>query len=77
LEEAYHELGGGPHLGMVSGDVSHKHIGEKLLATAVEKFGSADVLVNTTPRVALSTAPSSMSTEEPGQVAISINIYKK
>jgi NAD(P)-dependent dehydrogenase (short-subunit alcohol dehydrogenase family) len=46
LEETYEELGGGPNLAMVAGDVSHKHTGERLVATAVEKFGSADVLVN-------------------------------
>src|SRR5258707_14501692 len=31
---------------MVVGNVSDKTTGEKLLATAIEKFGSADVLVN-------------------------------
>ena len=46
LEEVYHELGGGENLAMVAGDVSHKSTGEKLVATAIEKFGSADVLVN-------------------------------
>lgn len=46
LEQAYLELGGGENLAMVAGDVGDKSIGEKLLATAIEKFGSADVLVN-------------------------------
>ena len=46
LEQAYQELGAGPNLAMVAGDVSKKATGEKLVATAVEKFGSADVLVN-------------------------------
>ncbi|MBO9203488.1 MULTISPECIES: SDR family NAD(P)-dependent oxidoreductase [Niastella] len=46
LEKAYQELGAGPNLAMVAGDVSKKATGEKLVATAVEKFGSADVLVN-------------------------------
>lgn len=46
LEEAYQELGAGPNLAKVAGDVSNKATGEKLLATALEKFGSADVLVN-------------------------------
>ena len=46
LEEAYKELGGGPNLAMVAGDVSHRSTGDKLLAVALEKFGSADVLVN-------------------------------
>jgi NAD(P)-dependent dehydrogenase (short-subunit alcohol dehydrogenase family) len=46
LEQAYQELGAGPNVAMVAGDVSKKATGEKLVATAVEKFGSADVLVN-------------------------------
>jgi len=39
-------LGGGDNLAMVAGDVKHKSTGEKLLAAAMAKFGSADVLVN-------------------------------
>jgi NAD(P)-dependent dehydrogenase (short-subunit alcohol dehydrogenase family) len=46
LEQAYQELGAGPNVAMVAGDVSKKATGEKLVATAVEKFGFADVLVN-------------------------------
>jgi NAD(P)-dependent dehydrogenase (short-subunit alcohol dehydrogenase family) len=46
LEQVYQELGGGENLAMVVGNVKHKSTGEKLLATAMEKFGSADVLVN-------------------------------
>ena len=46
LKEVYQELGAGKNLAMVVGDVSDKRTGEKLLATAIEKFGSADVLVN-------------------------------
>ena len=46
LEQAYQELGAGPNLAKVAGNVSNKRTGEKLVATAVEKFGSADVLVN-------------------------------
>lgn len=46
LEKVYHELGGGENLAMVAGNVKHKSTGEKLLATALQKFGSADVLVN-------------------------------
>src|ERR1700740_1434958 len=46
LEQVYHELGAGENLAMVAGDVSDKRTGEKLLATAIEKFGSADVLIN-------------------------------
>lgn len=46
LEQVYHELGAGENLAMVAGDVKDKSTGEKLVATAIEKFGSADVLVN-------------------------------
>ncbi|SEN55969.1 NAD(P)-dependent dehydrogenase, short-chain alcohol dehydrogenase family [Chitinophaga rupis] len=46
LEQVYRELGAGLNLAMVAGNVSDKRTGEKLVATAVEKFGSADVLVN-------------------------------
>jgi NAD(P)-dependent dehydrogenase (short-subunit alcohol dehydrogenase family) len=46
LEEVYRELGAGENLAMVVGNVYDKKTGEKLLATAIEKFGSADVLVN-------------------------------
>jgi NAD(P)-dependent dehydrogenase (short-subunit alcohol dehydrogenase family) len=46
LEKVYHELGAGPNLAIVVGDVSDKQTGQQLLATAIEKFGSADVLVN-------------------------------
>jgi len=46
LEETCQELGAGSNLAMVAGDVSHKHTGEKLVATALEKFGTVDVLVN-------------------------------
>jgi NAD(P)-dependent dehydrogenase (short-subunit alcohol dehydrogenase family) len=46
LEEVYRELGAGENLAMVAGNVSDKKTGERLVETAVEKFGSADVLVN-------------------------------
>lgn len=46
LSVAFEELGAGNNLAMVVGDVSNKLTGEKLLVTAVEKFGSADVLIN-------------------------------
>jgi len=46
LEAVYHELGGGPQLAWVAGNVKNKSTGEELLATAVEKFGGVDVLVN-------------------------------
>ena len=46
LEQVYDELGGGKNLAMVAGNVEDKSTGEKLLATALAKFGSADVLVN-------------------------------
>jgi NAD(P)-dependent dehydrogenase (short-subunit alcohol dehydrogenase family) len=46
LEQVFKELGGGSNLAMVAGNVQDKRTGEKLLATAMERFGSADVLVN-------------------------------
>jgi len=46
LEQVYHELGGGANLAMVAGNVADKRTGEELVATAIAKFGSADVLVN-------------------------------
>jgi NAD(P)-dependent dehydrogenase (short-subunit alcohol dehydrogenase family) len=46
LEQVYQELGGGENLAMVAGDVYEKSTGERLLAAAVGKFGSVDVLVN-------------------------------
>lgn len=46
LEKVYQELGAGGNLTMVTGNVSDKNTGEQLVATAIEKFGSADVLVN-------------------------------
>jgi NAD(P)-dependent dehydrogenase (short-subunit alcohol dehydrogenase family) len=46
LEQVFHELGGGNNLAMVAGDVSNKQTGEQLVATALKRFGSVDVLVN-------------------------------
>ena len=46
LVEVYMELGGGKNLAMVAGNVYDRMTGERLLATAVAEFGSADVLVN-------------------------------
>ncbi|WP_184622347.1 SDR family NAD(P)-dependent oxidoreductase [Pedobacter cryoconitis] len=46
LENAFYELGAGDNLEMVSGNISNKHTGEQLVARAIEKFGSADVLIN-------------------------------
>jgi NAD(P)-dependent dehydrogenase (short-subunit alcohol dehydrogenase family) len=46
LEETFHELGAGPNLAWVAGSVSNKATGELLVKTAIEKFGSADVLIN-------------------------------
>jgi NAD(P)-dependent dehydrogenase (short-subunit alcohol dehydrogenase family) len=46
LAQAYQDLGAGPRLAMVAGDVRDKHTGARLVAAAVDKFGSADVLVN-------------------------------
>ena len=46
LEMVYQELGAGDHLAMVAGNVANKHTGEQLAKTAIEKFGSIDVLIN-------------------------------
>jgi NAD(P)-dependent dehydrogenase (short-subunit alcohol dehydrogenase family) len=46
LEQVYQELGAGENLAMVAGDVRDKRTGEQLLATAVARFGTADVLIN-------------------------------
>ncbi len=46
LKAAFKELGAGENLAMLAGDVSHKTTGEQLVATAKERFGSVDVLVN-------------------------------
>lgn len=46
FEEVYHELGAGDHLAMVAGNVSEKSTGEALVQTALERFGSIDVLIN-------------------------------
>ncbi|UKB82124.1 SDR family oxidoreductase [Chryseobacterium sp. MEBOG06] len=46
LQAVYNELKAGENLAMVAGDVSNKSTGEALAKTALEKFGSIDVLVN-------------------------------
>ena len=46
LEQVYLELGAGANLAMVAGDVSNKQTGRQLVITAMENFGSVDVLVN-------------------------------
>jgi NAD(P)-dependent dehydrogenase (short-subunit alcohol dehydrogenase family) len=46
LESVYRELGAGENLAMVAGNVSDKSTGEKLVATAMDQFGSVDVLIN-------------------------------
>lgn len=46
LQKAFEELGGGENLAMVAGDVSHKSTGDKMVATAMARFGSVDILVN-------------------------------
>lgn len=46
LESTFAEFGGGDNLAMFAGDVSNKETGKQLVALAIEKFGSADVLVN-------------------------------
>lgn len=46
LEQTYHELGAGENLAMVAGDVADQAVGKLLATTAINKFGSIDVLVN-------------------------------
>jgi len=46
LEQTYQELGTGERLAMAAGDVSDPLVGKMIVQTAIEKFGSADVLVN-------------------------------
>jgi NAD(P)-dependent dehydrogenase (short-subunit alcohol dehydrogenase family) len=46
LEKACQELGAANNLAMVAGNISDKRTGEQLVITAIEKFGSADVLIN-------------------------------
>lgn len=46
LDKAFNELGAGNNLAMAVGDVSLKETGELLVAKAIEKFGSADILIN-------------------------------
>lgn len=46
LEETFRELGAGPNLARVAGDVADKATGDLLVQTAVSTFGSADVLIN-------------------------------
>ena len=46
LEDTYRELGAGPNLAWVAGNVGDKATGQLLVQTALERFGSADVLIN-------------------------------
>ncbi|MDR6941418.1 SDR family NAD(P)-dependent oxidoreductase [Mucilaginibacter pocheonensis] len=46
LYKAFEELGAGENLALVAGSVSDKNTGIKLVEKAIEKFGSADVLIN-------------------------------
>ncbi len=46
LADAVKYLGGNGKVISVAGDIGDKETGEKLVAAAVDKFGSVDVLVN-------------------------------
>lgn len=46
LEQARKQLGNENRVAAVAGDISNKQTGEKLVSTAIEKFGSVDVLIN-------------------------------
>ena len=46
LEAAYESLGRPDNAVLVAGDVSDKNVGQRMVNTALEKFGRVDVLVN-------------------------------
>jgi NAD(P)-dependent dehydrogenase (short-subunit alcohol dehydrogenase family) len=46
LKQTYDELGGGDNLAFGPGDIRNKAVGELLVKTAVDRFGTADVLIN-------------------------------
>lgn len=46
LAKAYQALGASTNLAMVAGNVSDRRTGERLVAAAIDTFGSVDVLVN-------------------------------
>lgn len=46
LEAAYDELGAPINVHLVAGDISDPAVGERLVETAISKYGSVDVLVN-------------------------------
>jgi NAD(P)-dependent dehydrogenase (short-subunit alcohol dehydrogenase family) len=46
LIKAFTDLDGGENIAMVAGDVRNKETGDKMVAVALEKFGSVDVLIN-------------------------------
>jgi len=46
LSAATKTLGNADRIALVPGDIGNKETGEKIVRTAVERFGSADVLVN-------------------------------
>lgn len=46
LEVAHAEFGSPTNAILVAGDISDKEVGKKLIKTAVDRFGSVDVLIN-------------------------------
>jgi NAD(P)-dependent dehydrogenase (short-subunit alcohol dehydrogenase family) len=48
LDAAEHELRGGAHVALVAGDISSPAEAERLVEAALDRFGSVDVLVNST-----------------------------
>lgn len=46
LASTFNEFGAGDNLAMYAGDISNNETGKQLVKIAIEKFGSADVLVN-------------------------------
>lgn len=46
LQTTYEAFGSPPQVALVAGDVGQQKVGEQLVTTAIEQFGSVDVLVN-------------------------------
>ena len=46
LEKAHAEFGSPNNAILVAGDISRKEVGDRLVKTAVDKYGSVDVLIN-------------------------------
>ena len=72
LEKAAKSLGNESRVAIVAGDIADKDTGEKMVKVALERFGSADVLVNNAGIFGLK--PFLDSTEEDVDQYININL---